>query len=390
MGLSNSTYGLYGGFVTFSLPQLLAQQHVPEARIAAIAAAVVSPGFWAFLLSPMLDVRFSRRWYATLFAGLSAALIAIAVINRTNLPVLEGALLAGFCSVCLSSNALGGWLSTVSPKEDENRLGAWYNVANIGAGGVMALAGVELIDHLPPSLAALLLGALIILPTSIFLFIPAPGPDRRLARESFREFVSEVLALLRRSQVLIAILLFAAPASTFALTNILGALGNDFHCSDRMVSIMGGAGMAGAGIFGSLLFPLLAKRMALRPLYLTIGAVGSVFTLTLILMPHTPGTFAVAYVGENIFQSLAFTGVFAISFETIGQNNPLAASTFSVLQAAAIFPLVYMQVVDGRAYTARGVNGSFAVDAGIGIAACLLLATLLLLLHRRQLKQSLA
>jgi PAT family beta-lactamase induction signal transducer AmpG len=377
MGLSNSTYGLYGGFVTFSLPQMLAEQHVPEARIAAIAAAVISPGFWTFLLSPMLDVRFSRRFYATLFAALSAALIGVAVVYRTNLAILEWCLLAGFCSVCLSTNALGGWLSTVSPKEDENRLGAWYNVANIGAGGVMALVGVELIDHLPLGLAALVLGGLIFLPTVIFLLIPAPGPDRRLARESFRSFVGEIFALPRRSEVLIAILLFAAPASTFALTNILGALGDDFHCSAHLVSILGGAGMAGAGTFGSLLFPLIAKRTALRPLYLTIGAVGAVFTLSLTLLPHTPWTFAVAYVGENIFQALAYTGVFAISFETVGQNNPLAATTFSVLQAAAIVPLVYMQVVDGRAYTARGVNGSYAVDAAIGMAACLLLALVL-------------
>ena len=342
-----------------------------------LRAAVISPGFWTFLLCPMLDVRFSRRFYATLFAALSAVLIAVAVVYRTSLPILQWSLLAGFCSVCLSTNALGGWLSTVSPKEDENRLGAWYNVANIGAGGVMALVGVELIDHLPFWLAALILGGMIFLPTSIFLLIPAPGPDRRLASESFRGFVGEIFALLRRSEVLIAILLFAAPASTFALTNILGALGDDFHCSAHLVSILGGAGMAGAGTFGSLLFPIFAKRMALRSLYLTIGAVGAVFTLSLTLLPHTPGTFAVAYVGENIFQALAYTGVFAISFETVGQNNPLAATTFSVLQAAAIVPLVYMQVVDGRAYTARGVNGSYAVDAGIGMAACLLLALVL-------------
>jgi PAT family beta-lactamase induction signal transducer AmpG len=383
MGLSNSTFGFYGGFITFSLPQLLAEQHVPEARLAAITAAVASPGFYAFLLSPMLDVRFSRRWYATFFAALAAIFLAVSIANVTNVPLLEACMLLGFLSVCLSTSALGGWLSTVTPKEEENRLSSWYNVANIGCGGLMALVAAEIIHLVTPWLAACLLGAFIFLPTVIFLFIPAPGPDRRLAAESFRDFFREVLSLLRRRQVLIALLLFGAPASTFTLTNILGGLGNDFHCSAHLISLLGGAGMAAAGFFGSLLFPILAKRLALRPLYLAIGAVGCLFTLSLVLFPHTPSTYAVGFIGENVFQSLAFTGLFAISFETIGRDNPLAATTFSLLNASAMVPIVYMQVVDGRAYEAGGIAATFAVDAGIGIVACLLLALLLGFLRRK-------
>jgi len=384
MGLSNSTYGLFGGFITFSLPQLLAEQHVPEARIAAVAAAVASPGFWAVLFSPMLDVRFSRRWYATAFAALASVLLTISVANLQNLVILEIGLVAGFWCACLFTSALGGWLSTVSPKEEESRLSAWFNVANIGAGGIMALIGAELTHILPLQVAALALGLLTFLPTSIFFMMPAPGPDRRLAKESFVTFFGEVFALLKRRSILIGLILFGAPASTFALTNILGALGADFHCSTRMVSLVGGVGMTAAGIFGSLLFSMLSRRFALRPLYLGIGVVGSLFTLSLILLPRSPATYAIAFVGENVFQSLAFTGVFAIAFETIGRSNPLAATTFSLLTAAAILPLVYMQVIDGRAYAAGGVIGSYWADAGFSIAACLLLGLLLLRMRRKR------
>jgi PAT family beta-lactamase induction signal transducer AmpG len=368
---------MYGGFITFSLPQLLAEQHVPEARIAAITAAVVSPGCYGFILSPMLDVRFSRRWYATFFAALSALLLAISILSLSNLPVLEAAMLAGFWAVGLSSNALGGWLSSVCGKEEENNLSAWFNVANIGVGGLMIFIVQVVIHSMPLRAAAFILGALIFLPALIFLWIPAPGSDRRLAGESFREFFAEIWQLLRRRAVLIAIVLFAAPASTFALTNILGGLGDDFHCSSRLVSLVGGVGMTAAGVAGSLLFPLLARRMALRPLYLAIGFVGCLFTLGLMLLPRNPASFAIANVGENLFQAVAFTGMFAIIFETIGQNNPLAATTFSVLNASALLPLVYMQVVDGRAYSHHGVNGGYLVDGCCGLAACLLLAGML-------------
>lgn len=70
-------------------------------------------------------------------------------------------------------------------------------------------------------IAAALLGAIVLLPTAIFLVMPAPGPDRRLAAERFMQFNREVLALLRRREVLIALLLFVTPCSSFALTNIL-------------------------------------------------------------------------------------------------------------------------------------------------------------------------
>jgi PAT family beta-lactamase induction signal transducer AmpG len=86
-------------------------------------------------------------------------------------------------------------------------------------------------------------------------------------------------------------------------------------------------------------------------------------------------------VGENIFQALAYTGITAISFETIGRNNPLAATQYSLFNASSLIPIIYMQIIDGRAYTRHGVTGSFLADALIGVLACLLLGLLLRLLR---------
>jgi hypothetical protein len=211
---------------------------------------------------------------------------------------------------------------------------------------------------------------------------PPLRPERRLAGESFRAFSADVFALARRREVLIAIALFLAPCGTFSLTNILGGLGNNFHASQRVVSVLGGTGVLAAGIWGSMLLPGLAKRMPLRPLYIAIGAVGGVFTLGLILPPRTPGTSAVAVIGENVLQSLAIACSVAIAFETIGKHNPLAATTFTLASAAYAFPIVYVPIVDGWGYDRGGVAGSFAIDGGLGILASLLLGLLLFLLRR--------
>ena len=75
MGLTNTLFGMYGGILVISVPQLLSARHVPEATIAAMTAAMISPGFWTFLASPVLDVRFSRRWYSIVTAAIAAALL---------------------------------------------------------------------------------------------------------------------------------------------------------------------------------------------------------------------------------------------------------------------------------------------------------------------------
>ncbi len=377
MGLTNATFGMYGGMLSISLPELLAEQHVPEARIAVIAATAMSPAFWAFLVCPMLDVRFTRRWYATASTLLAAVLMGAALLNLRTLALLEVLLMFGFAAAAITQNALGGWLSTVVSYEEESRLSAWFNVANIGGAGFMAAFAVTLIDHIPLIAAAVLLGVLLLVPLAIYPFIPVTQPDSRLARESFRAFFGDIVALLKRREVLVALALFLAPSGSFALTNVLGGLGQDFHASVHLIALSGGAGVIAAGVFGSLIFPVFARRMRLRPLYLTIGVVGALFTLSLLLLPRSPWVFAFSMMGENVFQSLAVTGSFAIAFETIGQNNPLAATTFSVLGAACNFPIVYMELVDGRGYQWRGVTGSFLADAMLGLLACTLLALML-------------
>jgi MFS transporter, PAT family, beta-lactamase induction signal transducer AmpG len=227
------------------------------------------------------------------------------------------------------------------------------------------------------------LGAALVLPTVIFLFMPAPGPDRRLARESFPQFFGQIVSLVKRRDVLIALLIFAVPAATFSLTNFISGLGNDFHASEHFVSLVAGIGVMLGGIAGCLIFPFIDKLLSLRFLYLSIGVIGAIFTLMLIILPHTPAAFAVAMIGENAFQALALTISTAITFEIIGRSNPLAATAYCLLTSAFNVPVTYMLFIDGSGYARHGLAGSFAADAGLSLAASLLLAALLIWLARR-------
>ena len=381
LGLTYALFGMYGGILVIAVPQLLSARHVPEATIAGMTAAAISPGFWTFLVSPVLDVRFSRRWYSVVTALLSALLLALALTNLEHLVLVECFLVAGFFFANLYQSELGGWLSSIITADEEHGLSVWVTIANISGGGAMAMVTGEIVQRLSATTAAFVLAAILLLPMVIFCWMPAPGPDRRLARESFPQFFAELISLLKRREILIAIILFIAPASTFSLVNILGGLGGDFHTSSHFVGLVGGAGVLVAGIAGCLMFPLIDRLLPVSFLYLAIGVVGSIFTLMLLALPRTPWAFAAALIGENVFQSLSITASTAITFATIGRSNPFAATTYCLMVSAFNVANTYMLVVDGWGYAWRGVAGSYVVDACASLSACLLLS--LLLLHIR-------
>ncbi|MGZ6018321.1 MAG: MFS transporter [Phenylobacterium sp.] len=383
MGMSYLPFGVFGGIMLIAVPQLLAAAHVPEPQIAAITAAGLMPGFMTFPLGPLLDWRFSRRTYAVAFASVQVLCAIAALLSLDDLLRLTVLLFAGNFAGNLYYNAVGGWFGNLVETEQKGAIGAWLTVGNIGGGGLIVSVAAGLMHALPSPLGALAIGLIAAAPIPFFLFIRCPPADGRLAHEGFRDFARDVAALLRKSSVLWTLLLFLLPAASFALTNALGGFGADFHTSERIVSLLGGAGLVVAGVFGSLMVPVLARGVAPRPLYLLIGGLGAIFTLVLVVIPHAPASFGLAMLGENIFQSAAFAVETMIILRTIGHENPLAATQFGLLNAATSLPLTYMQYLDGQGYGVGGVNGSFLMDALVSGAAVLLLAGVLWRWRRR-------
>jgi PAT family beta-lactamase induction signal transducer AmpG len=377
MGLTNATFGMMAGFSVVTLPQLLAADGVPGGHIAVITAAIISPGFWAFVFSPMLDVRFRRRTYALVFGFLTALGAALTILHHDRPGMVEGIMMLAYIAASFYQGSVGGWMGSLVDKGKDSILGTWFNVANVGAGGAIIVAGGPIILHQPPMVAAVFMFFVMMLPMLLFFFIPAPPPDKLLASESFGRFFREVFSLLKRREVLIGLALFVLPSASFSLTNVLAGVGKDYHASPNAVSFLAGLGSVIAGVGGSFLVPLLAKKIHLRPLYLAIGIIGACFTLSTLLLPRAPWTFGLVFTGEIVFQALAFTAANGIAFEIIGPDNPLAATLFTLLIATMNFPIWYMGNLDGWGYDRAGIPGSFTIDAGLSIVACILLAVTL-------------
>lgn len=378
MGITNAPFGLAGGFCAVIVPDLLAAHGFSAGRIATIAAFILSPGFWAFLVAPILDVFLSRRTYALIFGIGTALAVGFTITHPDHPRLVEAVMMPGFLFAMLYQGAVGGWVGSLIDKRDDGRLGVWFTVSNLGAGGLMMVLAGEMLHRYSASTAAAIVGGVLLLPMLTFAVIPSPSTGHCPASQSFGRFWREAISLIGRREVVTVLLLFCLPCASFALTDILGGTGSDFSASARTVSLLAGIGSAVSGVVGSLLLFPLARRFRLRPVYLGIGIAGAIFTLSLIALPHTPWSFAVAIAGENLFQALAFAASNAITFEVIGPHNPLAATLYTLLVSVTNLPVTYMQYLDGRGYDHGGLTGTYLTDACISITACAMLAWLLM------------
>ncbi|HEY1836861.1 MAG TPA: hypothetical protein VGG36_04340 [Rhizomicrobium sp.] len=377
LGFCNAPLGIFGAVMVMTVPQVLAANGVSEPRIAAIVAIALIPGFSSFLVSPVLDWRFSRRTYAIALTVLAALFQFAALLFVRNLAMLTALLFAAFFMVQLGVAAGGGWFATITRTEDKGALGGWLNAGSVGAFGITAIIAIFLLRDLPFVAGAAFLSTLVLLPVPVMVAMTGLPADSKLASESFRAFFRELLALLRNRSVLWALLFFVMPVGSFALTNTVGGIGHLFGASEHLVGVIGGVGASVAGVFGALAIVPVLRRHSPLTIYALVGGVGAAFTLLLCALPLRPEVFALAVLGENMFQSASFTVSTTIILRTIGEDNPLAATQCAVLFAAISLPISYMQALDGQGFSYGGVVGTFLTDGVLTLAACVLLGLLL-------------
>jgi len=390
LGLANLPLGLMFGLGLLVAPEVLAARHVPETTIADITTLGLVGNLVFFLVAPLLDVHFSRRTYAIALTLAATMLTLAMVLSLSDTRLLAVWLLLGMLAVNLNTAALGGWFGSVLPKQDDARLGAWFAVASFGGFGLASMVGIELIHHQQLWLAGTILAVLNLAPLAIILAAKSPADDRSRFTESFGRFGMELALLAKRRDVRTLALLLVLPCTSFALTNTLGGLGGDYQASPRLIATVGGMGVIAAGIFGSLTVPVLSRRTALIIVYLGIGVIGGVSTLSLLVLPHTPTVYTLALVAQNIWQSAGLAAGTALILASIGKNNPLASTQFAVLNAALATPLMYMQWLDGHAYGSWGLTGLYLTDGGMDLASCVGMIALFAIWSKRSKDSQLA
>ena len=379
MGLAIAPLGFYFGFVSTAMPILLSAKGVSVDKISEISFVAFSPSFWAFALCPILDVRFSKRTYAFVFAAIAAICLGTCTLLTGNLAAFEIVLTTGCAAAVMFGNAHCGWMPDVVRDRHYSQVGGTVNIANLGAAGAFAAITVAVVRTMPVPSAAWLLGAMVMAPTVMLLFIPLPAKPTRGAADVFGNFFSDLYRVCRAKSCLLGLLCFLSPTACFALTNLFSTLGRDFHASEWWVTALNGPLVAAVCSLGCLAGIWICSRFSRRTVYVVAGFGGAAAALAMIWMPRTLMFFAIGVLVYNFFQGINYTALTAFEFEIVGPGNPLASTQIALLTAASNAPISYMTRIDGHVYGKHGLNGMLAADALSSLAVG---TVLLLVFHR--------
>ena len=379
MGLAVAPLGFYFGFISTAMPILLRAKGVPLGKIAEISGWGFSPSFWAFLLCPILDVRFSKRTYAFIFAAIAAVCVAACTFLTGNLTAFTVVLTIGCAAAVIFGNAHGGWMPDVIRDEHYSAVGGTSNIANLGAAGVFAWITIGLMRTLSPMLAAVVLALIVYAPLTLMFFIPVPKKPTRSASEVFGSFFRDLWQVSKTRNAVLGLMCFLSPTACFALTNLFSGMGPDFHTTEDWVTRINGPAVAVVCSLGCLAGVWCCNRFLRRKVYVIAGFGGAAAALSLIWMPHLLPYYALGVLIYNFFQGINYTAFTAFEFEIVGPNNPLSSTQIALLTAASNAPISYMTVVDGHFYTTHGLPGMLTVDA----VSSVVVGTVLLIVFQR-------
>jgi MFS transporter, PAT family, beta-lactamase induction signal transducer AmpG len=362
------TFGLVAGFAITAMPFMLSRAGVSVDRIAGVSAVAMSPTFWAFLLTPIIDTGLTRRTWAFLFTILSAVSLTLAVFlfSPDRLPLFTALVLIAILGIVLQSNAIGGWVAEFVPDSQRGKVGGWTNAANLGGGAFGSMLLMSAVKSLSNRSTALLTLGTVLLSAAFLLWFPKPAAPAFRIRQVFGGTFSSVARTCRQRQVLIGFLLFLTPSGAVAAINLFSGLGNDFHTAAGQVVWVTGAGVAISSSAGALLGGYMADRVSRGVLYLSGGILAGLTSLTMALTPHTGFTFTAGVLFYNAVAGLIYAAFTALGLQLTGNRNPTAATQLALFAASTNGAIVYMTWLDGQGYRLYGIKGLFLVD---GLAA---------------------
>ena len=273
IGMGTLTFGFVVGFSMTAMPFLLSKAGVSVDQIAAVSATAMSPTFFSFLLTPIVDVGFTRRFYAFALAIATAVSLgaALYLLSPARLPLFTALLFFATLCVVLQNNAVGGWSTEFVPDERRGKVGGWQTAANLGGGAAGSMLVMSLVRSMAIQTVAILMAVLVLVSSLVLLWFPRPQMPTLKLTEIFGGTFRSVVRTSRQPNVLTGFLLFLLPAASVAATNLFAGLGKDFAAHPDRVIWATGAGAALSSAIGALLGGYLADRVDRKILYLSGG-----------------------------------------------------------------------------------------------------------------------
>jgi PAT family beta-lactamase induction signal transducer AmpG len=369
--------GTFNGFAAVSLSQLLPDHGVSLERVSEIVALILTASYVSFLVTPLVDCGLPRKVWAGILACTAAVCLGISV------PMLKGAgvhgghgrdatalmlvLFVGYLCNQIYTSAIGGMVPNLVAPAKHGAVSAWMNIAYLaltGGGGALSVWEVR---HLPLPAATVLVPLPVLLGAIPLLFFPREERKPNPVSEAMGQLFANLAATAKKPNYLFALMVFVVPSATFALQNLFGGMGADFHAGPELTNLSVGLLFTIACSIGAALGGPLSSRMDRRLLFIAPAMIAALGNLVMAFGPHTPWMFAGGLFFYNLMAGINYTATSALVFQIVGRNNPLSATQYSVCIAACNLAIAASVFMDGKGAGRGGANGALIVDAGLSL-----------------------
>lgn len=365
--------GTYNGFASVSLSQLMPEHGVTLGRTADMIALILTASYVSFLLTPLVDCALPRRVWAGLLATTAAACLCLSVPmlgaaaeNGGHGPHATALMLVvffGYLCNQMYTSTIGGMVPNLVRPSQHSAASAWLNISYLaltGAGGALSVWEVR---NLPTSVAMFTVPIPILLGATPLFFIPKEDRVPRRVSEAMRKLFSDLWETARQPSYLFALLVFVIPSATFALQNLFGGMGADFHASPELTNLSVGLLFTIACAIGAAIGGPLSNRFDRRFLFIAPAMVAALGSLAMAFGPKTPWVFAGGLFFYNLMAGINYTATSALVFQIVGKNNPLSATQYAVSIAACNLAITGSVKMDGIGADHLGARGALITDA---------------------------
>lgn len=378
-GITNIPYGVAGTYCGVAMPFILRKHGIPIETIAAIAALTFLPAAYQLFWAPVIDLGIRRRSWLILCSCLGAICLAATLLLRLPDQLTEYQILmvAGQALVGMVASCNGALVATTVDPAKRGRAAGFVNAGNLGAAALGGGVVLTLFNNSTPSITAIALALMIIVPSFVALFIKEAAPLKQPLLRHLGSMGKEVWKAVRARQGWTGILFCLSPVGTVALTNLFSGLSSDYHVSHQMIEWINGYGGGLVTAGGALASGFLLDRCDRRKFYLLSGLLTALCCSAMAFAPHTPITFIIGALSYLLIAGLAYASFSAVVYEIVGTAGSTASTLYSVFPAAGNQAIAYVLFLDGKSHQVCGTKGLFLCDAALNLAGVVLLLTLL-------------
>lgn len=368
-------FGAVSGFITVALTFLATTHGLSIKEAALLPAASLLSQWLKWLWAPAVDATLTpKRWY---LIGIAASALGVLVLAGTpmtedTLPLLVAVVAVASLLRTFVGMALESMVAALTPKGDQGRVSAWFQVGNLGGAGLGGGLGLTLLETLEaPWMAGAILGGLFCLCALALLAVPAVAAHRVAGGPfaSIKGVVKDVAGLARTKAGLLVTLLCFLPFGTGAGQGVLtqGTVAELWHATSKHVALVQGYTAAIVTAAGCFAGGWLCTRLAPRRAYLASALLLALVSVGIAVAPLGVATYVVGNLTYAFAVGLAYATWTAAVFHAMGARS--AATKYTIFASLSNFPNWWLGLLLGVVADDHGPLAMLIVEGAIGVAA---------------------